>query len=81
MAKVVTLKKGNCLIYSLCFKWANPKAKIIVKWNKKRKVPSFFAKLDDCTYVYKPANNDKKFKLIFEGKVIVMKNKFGGDKK
>ena len=73
----VNLKKGNCLIYSICFKIANPRASIIVKWNKKRKVPSFLARLDNCTYVYKPIDNRKKFKLIFEGKVIILKDKLG----
>lgn len=71
----VNLKRGNCLIYSLCFKWRNPKAKIIVKWNKKRHVPSFFVKLDGVRYVYKPVDNCKKFKLIFEGKVVTLKDK------
>lgn len=71
--KEVNLKKGNCLIYSICFKVINPSAKILIRWNKKRKIPSFIPKLNNELYIYKPITKDKRFKLIFKGKVVVLK--------
>lgn len=72
----VTLNKGNCLIYSIWFWLHNPSARIVAKWNKKRNLPTFMAKLNGYTFIYKPANNDKQFKFIFKGKVIKIKEKF-----
>lgn len=66
--KVPKLDKGNCLIFSLLFWLKNPlKSKIVVKWNSKRNVPSFWAVSKGITYIYKPRDQEAPFSLIFRG--------------
>lgn len=72
MAKVPTLTKGNCLIFSILFWLKNPKARILVKWNKRRKVPSFIPIFEGRQYIYKPKNTKQPFKIIFHGKITVI---------
>lgn len=72
--KQVYLKSGNCLIYSILFKMKNPRARITITWNKKRRRPSFIPVLDGFKYVYKPVVKNDRTKFIFEGQVFKIKS-------
>jgi len=58
----------------LLFKYHNPGAKIIVGWNKRSRVVSFSARLDDQTVFYRRKDRTKS-KYYFEGKIIVINHK------
>lgn len=70
--KIPNLRKGNCLIFLILFWLNNPKARITIKWNKDRNVPSFIPILNNKKYIYKPHKRGQRTKLIFNRKVFIV---------